>query len=153
DFHVTGVQTCALPIWHRAFGGAGVGIGLAAVQPLFLVGVGDHPHAAARPLVQAGNQRAGGGGDADAGGVVDGAGAEVPGVQVAADGHHFLGQLAPGDFGDDVVGGVFAGLLGADVQAQLHGVAGGEHARQLVGVGIGQGGGGNARHVIGVAHD
>src|SRR5690606_23096691 len=83
-----------------------VRIGAAAPQALLLVGEGDHADAARR--LQRLEQRAGGHGDSDAGGIVDRAGAVVPGVQVAADQHHFLRPLAAGDFADDVLRGVFA---------------------------------------------
>src|SRR3546814_8079147 len=53
-------------------------------------------------------QRAGGHGDGDAGGVVDRAGAQVPGVEVAAEQDHFVRALAAGDLADHVLRGVLA---------------------------------------------
>ena len=71
---------------------------------------------------------------ADAGGIVDRAGARVPGIEVAADQHDFVGLAAAGDLADHVLRGVFA--VEAAIERDAHaGRAEREQARELVGVG------------------
>ena len=93
-------------------------------------------------------------GNGDAGTVVDGAMAQVPGIQVAADHHHFLRELAAGNFADDVGGlrhGQFAGRGPQEQLKRLLAGCRGRHlASQLVGVRVGQRHRGNARRVDGV---
>src|SRR3546814_5003843 len=67
----------------RHFIGVLLGVGATAPQALFLVGERDHADRALR--LERLEQRAGGHGDGDAGGVVDRAGAQVPGVEVAGE--------------------------------------------------------------------
>src|SRR3546814_10971925 len=82
------------------------GVGATAPQALFLVGERDHADRALRLERLA--QRAGGHGDGDAGGVVDRAGAQVPGVEVAGEQDHFFRPPAAGALADHVLRGVLA---------------------------------------------
>ena len=95
-------------------------IGTAAPQALFLVGEGDHANRARRTpcLRQCADQVPGRHRDGHARAIVDRAGAEIPGIQVAADHHHFVRLRTAGDFTDHVLRGVFA--FPAAVQLELH---------------------------------
>src|SRR3546814_12190025 len=77
-----------------------------APQALFLVGERDHADRALR--LERLEQRAGGHGDGDAGGVVYRAGAQVPGVEVAGEQDHFVRALPAGHLADHVLRGVLA---------------------------------------------
>src|SRR5690606_40290092 len=107
-----GVEAVDAPGAEVAFGhdrvagdlvGMRPGIGEAAMQALLLVGEGDHADAARWALRERGDQPGRSHGDADAGGVVDRAGALVPGVQVAADQHDLVRPAAAGDLADHVL--------------------------------------------------
>ncbi|KAG1390480.1 hypothetical protein G6F59_015187 [Rhizopus arrhizus] len=114
--------------------GVRFGVGLAAVQALFLVGEGDHANGPLRRLLELADQVAGRHGDAHACAVIDRAGAQVPRIQMTANHHHFLRQAAAGDLADHVVRGGRA--IPAAIQRHLHrGAATGQQARQLIGIG------------------
>src|SRR5690606_30543246 len=120
-------------------------VGVAAPDALFLVGPGDDAHGVARALFarQVGDEFAGRHGDGNAGAVVNGTGAQVPGIQVAADQYHLARVLAAGDFGDDVLAGVFTALTGAEVQLDRDRLAFGQHVFEDVGIGVRERGAGN----------
>ena len=132
--------------------GMRLGVGATAEQALFLVGEGDHANGAARCAFEIADQRTRRHRDGDAGAVVDRAGAEIPGIEMAADHDDFVGQFAPADFADDVVGGLLAVQTGIDVQADLHRLAAAKHVRQQVGVGIRQRRRRNLLPAIGITH-
>src|SRR5699024_3812167 len=114
--------------------GVALGVLAGADQALLLVGEGDDADAARGALLKLADQVSGGHGDAHAGGVVDAAGAKVPGVQVRGDHHELVAVAAAGDLADHVLRGVFT--LEADVQRQVHGDrAAFQQAHELVGVG------------------
>src|SRR5690606_5833049 len=137
----------------RDLAGVFAGVGEATVQALFLVGEGDHADRARRTLGQVRDELGRGHGDADAGGVVDRPGALVPGIQVAADQHDLVGPAAAGDLADHVLRGVFA--VPAAIQRHAYARAGIERdqARELVGVRVGEGGGGNRLQALGETGD
>src|SRR5690606_15889316 len=137
----------------RDLAGVFAGVGEATVQALFLVGEGDHADRARRTLGQVRDEPGRGHGDADAGGVVDRPGALVPGIQVAADQHDLVGPAAAGDLADHVLRGVFA--VPAAIQRHAYARAGIERdqARELVGVRVGEGGGGNRLQALGETGD
>ena len=114
------------------------GVALRAGQAVLLVGERHHPDRARRRARQVADQLAGGHGDADAGAVVDRAGAEVPGIQVPPDQHDFFRSLAARDLADHVVRG--RGAVPADVERDAHAdrLAQCQQAGELVGIGDGQ---------------
>src|SRR5690606_23166638 len=123
-----------------------------ADQALLLVGEGDHADAALRAPLQLADEVAGRHGDAHARGVVDRAGAQVPGVQVRGDHHELVAATTTGDLADHVLRGVFP--VEAHVQGQLHGDrAALQQPVELVGVGQRQGGRGDRLHTLGEAGD
>ena len=72
---------------------------------------------------------------------------------MAADRHHLVRMLASGDLADYVGAGVFADHAAIEIELQRHRLAVGQHAIELVGVGIGQRGGGNRLGRIAEAGD
>ena len=126
--------------FQLAGAGAVGGIDLATPQPLFLVGESDYPDRAFGRHRQPADQMPGGHGDGHPGTVIDRAGAQVPGIQVATDHHHFLRALAAGDLADHIVRGVLPVPATIQRQGQLHRAALQQPA-ELVGIGHGQRGG------------
>jgi hypothetical protein len=80
------------------------GVGVGARQPELLVGVEDDPDRAPRRARQLGDAARRLDDDAAAGGVVLGAGAEVPGVEVTGEEDDLLRPLPPDDLADHVGG-------------------------------------------------
>src|SRR5437868_12485465 len=79
-----------------------------------------------------------GGGDRDAGAVVDRSGAEVPAVEMAADEQDRRRGIATWYFGDDVAGMTALGLLADESEVHRDRPAALEDSDQLLGIGNGQ---------------
>ncbi len=115
----------------------------AAPQTHFLVGEGNHADGAIRTLRQVVDHLGSTQRDRHASAIIDGAGARIPGIEMAADRHHLIGIFAPGDFTDHVVTGVLADDAAIQIQFHRHRLAIRQYTLKLVGVRVGQCGGGN----------
>ena len=91
-----------------------------------------------------------GGGDRDARGIVDRAGAQIPAVEMPADQDDARRGIAAGHFGDDVARFAASPIWrGVSTQLQPHRLAALQHALELLGVGQRQRGGGDRLHAVG----
>src|SRR4029079_16121033 len=115
----------------------------AAVKPHFLGPEPDHANGPQGPAGVHDVLRRGGG-DGDAGAVVDCTGAEVPAVEMPADEEHGGLRVAPGDFRNDVARFALPDA-GDERQVHAHRLAALEDALELLGVGNGKGGGRDGR--------
>ena len=125
------------------FRGVSFGVGLVSAASIFLVHPGDDAQRAAWADMQALEQFGGGHGDDDTRAVVDGAAAEVPGIEVTGDNDDLLGMLAALEVGDDVVAGDFGKALRSEREVHANAALGGEVFDQ-VGIFGGESGGGNS---------
>ena len=88
-------------------------------------------------------------GNHDTGAVVEGSGAQVPGVEVAGDDDHLFGVLSSLPVGDDVEAFGVGESLRGEGEVQRDRALAGEVLEQ-VGVFCGDGGGGNLGHAVGI---
>ena len=93
-------------------------VGSAAGASGFFVHPGDHAQGAGGAQVKALENFRGLHGHDHAGSVIDGSGAEVPGIQMAGDDDDLLGMLGAFEVGDDVVAGFVRELLRS--QREMH---------------------------------
>jgi hypothetical protein len=90
------------------------GVGFAAVASGFFVHPGDYAEGAGRAQVQALENFSGLHGYDYASSVVDGSGAQIPGIEVAGDDYDLLGVLGALEVGDYVVAGFVRKFLGSE---------------------------------------
>ena len=119
------------------------GVGLAAGASGFLVHPGDDAKGAGGAQVEALENFGGLHGHDYAGSVVDGAGAKVPGIEMAGDDYDLLGVFGAFEIGDYVVAGFVRKLLRSEGEVHADFALGGEMDDQ-VGVFGGDGGGGDS---------
>src|ERR1700747_986095 len=91
---------------HDLTGLSFVGFGVGGAAEIHLLGAEqDDTDRAARTLRQAGDQPGGAEDDGNAGAVIGGAGAEIPGIEMSTDENDLIRTLATLDLADDVPGG------------------------------------------------
>src|SRR5271155_2787221 len=96
------------------------GVSPAAGASGLFVHPGDDTQGARRTQVKALQDFRGLHGDDDAGSIVDGTGAEVPGIEVSGDNHDLLGMLGAFEIGDDVVTGFVGKFLRRECEVHAH---------------------------------
>jgi hypothetical protein len=80
-------------MWCTKSAGVFGAVGFAATASGFFVHPGDHAQGAGRAQVETLENFGGFHGNGDAGGVVDGAGAEIPGIEMSGDDYDLLGMF------------------------------------------------------------
>src|SRR5271167_4593207 len=90
---------------HDLTGFSFVGLGIGGAAEIHLLGAEqDDTDRSARTLRQAGDQPGGTEDDGNAGAVIGGAGAEIPGIEMSTDQNDLIRTLATPDLADDVPG-------------------------------------------------
>jgi hypothetical protein len=124
-------------------GGVFGAVSFAAAASGFFVHPCDHAQGAGGTQVEALENFGSFHGDGDAGGIVDGAGAEIPGIEMSGDDYDLLGMLGAFEVCDDVIAALVRELLRSKREVHAHFALSSEVSDQ-VGVFGGDSSGGNS---------